>query len=230
MLDDPKFVIKSIPGKGIGVVATSPITKGEVVLSEAPLFIQPISGDEHTIAASLSTKTADERRQFFELTNCSSYQKLPRLEGIFKTNAFPCGSHNAHERAFKAGIFLQGSRFNSSCVPNVNNYWSEKKQAIGFRALRDIEEGEELCITYISEMKSRASRQLELQEKFAFECHCDACSLLGDELHFSDLRRITLGRLYDESGKCGPALGVQEVWCSRNLPHHASDLNFAPGR
>jgi hypothetical protein len=38
VLDDPKFVIKSIPGKGMGVVATGLIAKGEVVLLEAPLF------------------------------------------------------------------------------------------------------------------------------------------------------------------------------------------------
>jgi hypothetical protein len=115
--------------------------------------------------------------------------------------------------ATTAGLFLQGSRFNSSCVPNASNYWSEKRQTIVFRALKSIAEGEELCISYEIGWKPRANRRLELQEKFGFECHCAACSLSGDELLASDNRRMTLNRLFDEIAQCGnrPVEGVQKV-------------------
>ena len=229
VLGDPKFIITSIPGKGMGVVATRPIVKGEEVLSEAPLFTQQLSRNAQTIADSLFPKTADEKHQFLDLTNCHK-GKLPPLVGIFQTNVLPCGNNGTHgEIASKGGLFLQGSRFNSSCVPNVNNYWNERRQVIGFRALRNIAEGEELCISYTSEMKSRDSRKLMLRKNFGFECHCAACSLSGDELRASDHRRTTLDSLHDEIGKCGSqsAVGIRKVWRTlRNLWYRAS--NFAP--
>jgi SET domain len=214
LLDDPKFVIKPIPGKGMGVVAIGPIAKGEVVLSEAPLFTQQLGWNMWTIVQSLVHKTADEKCQFLELTNCHQ-GKLLLYMGIFKTNTLPCGNNDRGERASKGGLFLQGSRFNSSCVPNVNNYWNERRQVIKFRALKAIAEGDELCIAYTTELKSRANRQTELWGNFGFECHCAACSLLGDELHASNHRRTTLDRLYDEIRQCAnrPAVGIQKV-CS----------------
>ena len=211
-LDDPKFAIQSVSGKGMGVIAVRPIAKGEKILSEAPLFTQALARSVDTIAESLGPKTRDEKRQFLELTNCHR-GKLPHILGIFETNALPCGNNGMGEIASTGGLFLQGSRFNSSCVPNVNNYWNESQQVIQFRALRSIAEGEELCISYKDGWKPRADRRLGLQKIFGFECHCVACSLLGDELLSSDRRRMTLNRLFGEIGQCGnrPAEGVQKV-------------------
>ena len=214
--DDPKFVIQSVPGKGMGIVAVQPIAKGEEILSEAPLFTQQLLRSVKTIAQSLAPKTADEKRQFLELTNCHQ-GKLPHLMGIFQTNAFPCGNNGRREKASTGGLFLQGSRFNSSCVPNVNNYWSERRQVIVFRALRNIAEGEELSVSYKLDLVARAGRRSVLQEKFGFECHCAACSLSGDKLLASDYRRTTLNDLFDEIAQCGnrPAEGIQKVGQSR---------------
>jgi hypothetical protein len=108
VVDDPKFVVTFIPGKGMGVIATCPITKGEEVLSEAPLFTQQLVQSELTIAHSLSPKTAKEKCQFLKLTNCHQ-GKLPHLMGIFQTDTLPCGNNGKREIASKAGIFLQGS-------------------------------------------------------------------------------------------------------------------------
>jgi hypothetical protein len=214
VLDDPKYVIQSIPGKGMGVVAVRPIAKGEEVLSEAPLFIQTLARNIQTIRDSLASKTADEKRQFLELTNC--HQKNRQIHpflGIFQTNALPCGNNGMGEIALEAGLFLQGSRFNASCVPNVNNHWSEEKQVITFRAIKDIAEGVELCISYKLGFEPRDSRRTQLQKQFRFECHCAACSLRGEELITSNLQRIALKRLYDEIAWCGnrPAEGVRNV-------------------
>jgi hypothetical protein len=213
-LDDPKFVIRSIPGKGMGVIAVHPIAKGEVVLSEAPLFTQELARNKLTIWHSLASKTADEKRQFLELTNC--HRQNPKVHpflGIFQTNALPCGNNGMGEIALVAGLFLQGSRFNSSCVPNVNNYWSEEKHVITFRATNAITEGEELCISYKLGFEPRDSRRAQLQKEFGFECHCAACSQLGDELLISNLRRVALRSLYDDISLCGskPAEGIQNV-------------------
>jgi hypothetical protein len=189
-------------------------------LSEAPLFTQELGLSEQSIALSLATKSKDEIRQFLELTNCHRGKMSPLL-GVFHTNALPCGVNDSlfGSVAAKAGIFLQGSRFNSSCVPNVNNFWNEEKQMIAFFAMKDINDGEELCITYAGSMTPRAMRRAELQTKFGFECCCPACSLSGQEQLASDLRRSTAKKLMDEIGLCGsqPSMGIKKVYLSFSL-------------
>jgi len=169
----------------MGVVATRPIVKGEEVLSEAPLFTQQLSQNVQTIADSLSPKqpTKNASSSIWQL----SQGETPPLVGIFQTNVLPAATMATHgEIASKGGLFLQGSRFNSSCVPNVSNYWNERRQVIGFELWGISRKGRSLCISYTSEMKSHDSRKSKLRKNFGFECHCAACSLSGDELRASD--------------------------------------------
>lgn len=197
----------------MGAFATRPITYGDVILSEAPLFTQTlVQCGVRTIALALSSKSDSEKRQYLELANCHQ-GRYPPLMGIFRTNALPCGDNGTRKIATKAGIFLKATRFNSSCVPNVNNWWNEGKNVIEFRALRDIAQGEELSITYAVDLSPWADRRRELQVRYGFECHCEACSLSGEALTASDDRRIKLESLIDEIGECGnrPAEGIRKV-------------------
>lgn len=77
---------------------------------------------------------------------------------------------------FGYGCWPAASYFNHSCGPNI-----EKKRdgrAWEFRAGRDIEVGDELCITYLSgeEKKlSRGKRMMTLKKNWGFDCCCDRC-------------------------------------------------------
>jgi hypothetical protein len=208
------YIIRPVAGRGLGIIATRPISEGEEILSEAPLFTQELGLTEQAIARSMATKTKEEKRQFIELSNCHR-GKQPHLTGIFLTNALPCGVNDGMvgSLAAKAGIFLKGSRFNSSCIPNINNCWNEENQIIVFHALKSIAAGEELCISYGQTLAPRATRRMELQTKFGFECRCAACSLSGNEQVASDRRRSAAKKLFDEIGRCGsqPAVGVKKV-------------------
>jgi hypothetical protein len=115
--------------------------------------------------------------------------------------------------ANKAGIFLQCSRFNSSCTPNVYNCWNEEGGVMVMRALKPIAQGEELCICYCHEWQPRDVRQDKFKAKFGFTCTCASCSLDGEALISSDRRRTQLGILYHEIAKCAsdPVLGVKKV-------------------
>ncbi|KAL4246464.1 SET domain-containing protein [Abortiporus biennis] len=118
--------------------------------------------------SALSRCSKPQQDDFFSLHNCFG-DALPPALGIFETNALPCGENDVHgDIAMKGGLFLIGSRFNSSCTPNVNNHWDEKNGKEVFRAIRDIEKGEEMCIG------------------------CEACLLTGKELEESDARRETI--------------------------------------
>jgi len=41
--------------------------------------------------------------------------------------------------------------------------------------VRDIQQGEELCINYIPLLQPRAKRQADLLQKYGFECDCKVC-------------------------------------------------------
>lgn len=168
----------------------------------------------------MCTLSADNKRRYLTLANCHG-DKYPPLLGIYKTNTLPCGVNDevARKRSSKSGLFLEGSRFNSSCVPNVRNTWDERQQVINFIAGKDIAEGEELCIAYGNLLAPRSERRSKLATSFGFECTCAACSLSGAALEKSDARRERLGVLYDEVADCGnsPRLGVQKVSSERSL-------------
>lgn len=203
----------------MGFIATRSIRFGELVFSEPPLFTLPTASQGlSAILSALVSKSDIQKKQYLELTNYQSQlHGLHPVEGLFFSNALPCGNNGMGAVAAKAGIFLEGCRFNSSCVPNVGNYWNEGRGIIEFWALKDIEEGEELCTFYLVGFETRAARRRKLRQSWGFECHCATCSLSGDALKASDERRTMLSILMEEIGNCGnrPGEGVKKVRLSR---------------
>ena len=72
------------------------------------------------------------------------------------------------------GLFDFGSRFNHSCDPNCSFYTRRGKLHV--RALKDIEPGEELTITYCELYATRAQRNKKLYSKYSFTCTCLRCA------------------------------------------------------
>ncbi|PSN65195.1 SET domain-containing protein [Corynespora cassiicola Philippines] len=77
---------------------------------------------------------------------------------------------------FGYGCWPAASYFNHSCGPNI------EKRRIGrmweFRTAKDIDKGEEMCITYLSgeERKmSRGKRVALLKKNWGFQCGCQRC-------------------------------------------------------
>ncbi|KAI0326126.1 SET domain-containing protein [Cubamyces sp. BRFM 1775] len=219
----PPYKVASAPlTDGVGLFATRAIPKGCIVLSESPIFTQPPppSRTNSTVMSALSQCTRDEQRQYFNLANAYKTPRmgkralLPAL-GIFETNALPCGKAKGTGGGGtrRAGIFLLAARLNHSCQPNLARWWDEGAQRMTFRALRDIAEGDELCMNYVDVLGTKAQRMEELRTAFGFECVCEACALVGEELLESDRRRAAIRRLFEEVGVCGnePTLGLRKV-------------------
>ncbi|KAH7347062.1 hypothetical protein BKA66DRAFT_310310 [Pyrenochaeta sp. MPI-SDFR-AT-0127] len=77
---------------------------------------------------------------------------------------------------FGYGCWPAASYFNHSCGPNIEK--RREGRVWQFKAGKDIEDGEELCITYLSgeERKlSRGKRMLTLKGNWGFDCGCDRC-------------------------------------------------------
>ncbi|GFP79852.1 histone-lysine n-methyltransferase atxr4 [Phtheirospermum japonicum] len=78
------------------------------------------------------------------------------------------------EGAVGSAVYVLPSLYNHDCDPNVNILWTESVDA-KMKALRDIEEGEELRICYIDASMDYEARQMILSEGFGFQCKCLRC-------------------------------------------------------
>ena len=87
-------------------------------------------------------------------------------------------------------LYIPASIFNHSCRPNTSTVFNGTLLQI--RALRDIESGEEILISYYPAVESRKNRKEKLQNTFYFDCQCPRCSSEDDDaLLFQEVERIT---------------------------------------
>ncbi|PVH95981.1 SET domain-containing protein [Periconia macrospinosa] len=80
---------------------------------------------------------------------------------------------------FGYGCWPAASYFNHSCAPTIEK--NREGRVWYFRAGRDIEKGDELCITYLSGEERRLSRGKRMQilkRNWGFECGCERCEAL----------------------------------------------------
>lgn len=86
-----------------------------------------------------------------------------------------------------AALYRLQSACNHSCDPNAEVTFPGNNDALALVALRDIEDGDEICISYLEECqrtRSRHSRQKQLRENYVFICECEKCE---EEKHEPDV-------------------------------------------
>ena len=192
----PLFEVQTVPGKGKGLVARFNIAKGTRILYEDPLFtipnMSPISRMESSIAEKLKSLSKTQQRQFLSLHN-NLPGKHP-FSGVVKTNALPCGPSSEI-----GGIYPTICLINHSCLPNAHNNWKSDTQCETIHAIRHINAGEEITISYDKGGPSD-SRRTHLKDAFGFDCNCSVCSLPPPELQISDTRRLRIQHLDDVIG------------------------------
>ncbi|KDN66409.1 hypothetical protein CSUB01_12305 [Colletotrichum sublineola] len=110
--------------------------------------------------------------------------------GIFQTNSLPTETVGD-----KGAIFLDACRINHACDNNAQKNWNERIKRHTVHALKDINKGEEITITYLGPLKNRETRQKALQKKFDFTCLCHLCSLPPEQSQESDRRLEKIHRL-----------------------------------
>jgi len=102
-----------------------------------------------------------------------------------KQNAFglmaPVQQHGETQvRAY--AIYAQASFFNHDCLPNACRFEYVDKPGdyntdIIIRALHDIPEGSEICLSYFPVNWRYSDRQKRLLEDYGFPCKCDRCRI-----------------------------------------------------
>ena len=93
-------------------------------------------------------------------------------------------------------IFPQAARLNHACSPNAMYYLDSDTLTHVVHATRDIEEGEEITVSYIGVMQGLESRRRMLKEGFGFECGCGRC-----ERRRERCRRWVIGRIEEREAR-----------------------------
>lgn len=189
------FEIKHVIGKGKGLVARVNIPKGTRIICEKPLLqAGPMPRDalEAFLASKLKAMSRESQRQFLSLHN--NFPAKNPFSGIFKTNALPCGSGSPI-----GGVYPTVCLINHSCMPNAHNSWDSAKEHETIYAIRSIEKGAEITISY-DHGGTSSERQVFLEESFGFSCTCSCCTLPPFLLQASDNRRTQIQELDDAIG------------------------------
>lgn len=81
------------------------------------------------------------------------------------------------EECLGYGVYPRASYFNHSCWPNTTFYKNEESKFphMDFITALPIEEGEEVCISYIDISAGLMARRQTLLDKYFFHCTCQRC-------------------------------------------------------
>jgi hypothetical protein len=204
---DRIYSLQGVSGKGKGLVAIKKIFKGTRILSEEPIITIPgnklnIEQLQIYIYRQVATLSKHQQRAFLSMHNIHPYKDAAeQYLGIVRTNSLP-----AEADGDKGAIFVEACRINHACDNNAQKSWNEKIKRHTVHALRDIDKGEEITITYLGPLKNRTARQKALQERFGFTCLCHLCSLPPEQSQDSDRRLEEIHRLdgvIDQLGREG---------------------------
>ncbi|KAK4167209.1 SET domain-containing protein 5 [Cladorrhinum sp. PSN259] len=188
---------RQIPGKGVGLIANRTIRKGEIIMERTPTLL--------IVMKSHVSLDANVREKLYEAALGrlpeQAAQKFMRQYGetiIAKVdkNSFrmPLDGKEPHSEHF--AVFPDVSRMNHDCRPNVHYRLSSLTHTS--IAVRDINPGEELTVSYIYGRNVRAERQKQLSSIWGFDCTCTQCSLPDLESMASDARVREIRKLEKE--------------------------------
>ncbi|BFU24358.1 hypothetical protein EHI8A_206130 [Entamoeba histolytica HM-1:IMSS-B] len=198
-----KWVMEDIPGKGRGVICCRPIKAGELVFKERAsiLYIGPETKDENkdstfelikkvyegnatatpSFVAQLAQNPSRENEfenhvqwMFNEFKN-NSYQfkyevvldELRKIVNGIHTNSFSLDFQEGF------GVFMGCSLVNHSCSENMG--WHTVGDTMYYTALKDIEVGTELTISY-SFPNVNSKRIRYYHDYYGFDCDCVLCT------------------------------------------------------
>ncbi|KAF9224834.1 SET domain-containing protein [Gyrodon lividus] len=88
-------------------------------------------------------------------------------------NSFGIWDGDRREEMMGWGIWISASYFNHSCTPNIRKM--RQGRVLHFEATREIQAGEELCISYIDTDAPADQRRRELEGSWFFTCRCCRC-------------------------------------------------------
>jgi hypothetical protein len=180
-----KFEVREIEGKGLGVLATRGIERGETVWEDSVILNARVLGerdDFHNTSLlnrQVNQLSSEDREEFLSLND-------PEPDGPKEMKNGRIYANNT----YLDGCYLHSSRMNHSCKPNVM-LSSDDTILAEVVALRNILPGEEILVSYLrtSALETKNERSEKIKTNWKFECNCELCILGGEDQNKNDLRR-----------------------------------------
>ncbi|KAF2967213.1 hypothetical protein GQX73_g6378 [Xylaria multiplex] len=195
-----KARIIEIPGKGKGLVANRTIRKGEAIMAARPALLVhrdafselPLEDIFHLMDVAVNNLPKPRKESYLAQAGTMGGHKIT---DILFTNSFQVavGGHDG----FHYGNFPEVSLLNHDCRPNLA-FFIDRNLTHYTHAVRDIEPGEELTISYIDPLQVRSVRQERTRNTLGFSCACSHCTLSENDADASDARLLTMSRIESE--------------------------------
>jgi hypothetical protein len=199
-LPEDQLEMRSIPGKGNGLITTASIKKGErilldsahiVVSAQFPAQVTRSQG-ESLFSAVLDQLPTKDRKSVMSLDMSLGNKGI---ENIMKTNSFACQLADGDVGDGYICLFPSIARINHACRPNAHPRFIPKTLMMEVKALRDIEVGEEISISYGNIDMKHAERQQLYKDGWNFTCTCSLCTVSPYEIAGSDQRRARFAQI-----------------------------------
>ncbi|CAK9055300.1 N-lysine methyltransferase SMYD2-A (Histone methyltransferase SMYD2-A) (SET and MYND domain-containing protein 2A), partial [Durusdinium trenchii] len=155
-----------LPGRGKGYLAMRRFRRGEVLFQDVAFCSALVGeGDMEELA------TQCEGRPLEEVMDLTYGAETPELHGILQNNVFHCT-----REVDCCALFLRVARLNHCCRPNA--FVDCARSSATVRCLTDIEEQQEILISYVPVSDPRPLRHEKLAGK-GFVCDCLRCQELA---------------------------------------------------
>lgn len=191
--------------RGLAVFAVRRIKAGTLIHSEDPLFslCKDEEDDHAAIQREFSKLSRTNRTKFLKLFDAEK-SRMSQVASIYYSNCYNLDSFAPNGRGGSVVGDLS-SRFNHSCIPNVQFSYNFDRRQMMFYAIRDIPRGKEVCSSYEKNVFEIATRRRQkLQMYYAFVCHCEACEGASKNEFWgrSDERRRTMRDVFKHVQNC----------------------------
>jgi hypothetical protein len=139
-----------------------------------------VKAEAHIRHARAQSKHAPVRSTF---PNAHKAEAIVKLHAIYQANLVELGN----DEKSGTGVFPLTSRINHSCVSNLQIHYIPGTETLVVHAVRHINKGEELTISYSSGISKTRNAILEHR---GFECKCTICT--GSQATASQARRKSM--------------------------------------
>ncbi|GJJ73926.1 hypothetical protein EMPS_06284 [Entomortierella parvispora] len=117
--------------------------------------------------------------------------------------------------AIGLALYVQSMPFlNHSCVPNC--IYTFRGARVECRAIRKVQPGEELTISYIDQIDLTKVRQRHLQDQYHFTCDCPLCKFFPANPMVLPEQEDLLDVLAPSKPLCAPSLDPKQGWICPN--------------
>mmetsp|Transcript_58750 Transcript_58750/g.131380 ORF Transcript_58750/g.131380 Transcript_58750/m.131380 type:complete len:501 (+) Transcript_58750:125-1627(+) len=148
-------------------------------LPQGETRIKPVTADQQKQILLLYchdiTEASEASKQLVSALGLTSRLNPVDLERLLQRWIFNCFEHSDSPLAYS--MYFMSSFMSHGCLPNA--VWHHDNDDFTLRARRDIQVGDEIVVSYLSEealLESTPARRQSLQGSKDFLCSCDRCA------------------------------------------------------